>query len=92
MKDRVRRKDSDEEMMADVEEGEHVEPTAVAGEEADRDHEDFHGDEEAPTRNVRTPKNPLPEERELVAPQEGTLTAQGLVSSVFQGKRPGGSA
>ena len=45
--------DSDEEMVADVQEGEHIEPTAVAGEEADRDHEDLHDDEEAPARNVR---------------------------------------
>ena len=52
--------DSDEE-MADVQEGEHVEP----GEEHDRDQEDLHGDEEAPARNVRNPKHPPPQERGL---------------------------
>ena len=57
--------DSDEEMVADAQEGEHVEPSAVAGEEPDRDQEDLHGDEEAPARNARNPKDPLPEEREL---------------------------
>ena len=45
-------------MVQDVQDGEHVEPTAVAGEEVDRDHEDRHGDEEAPTRNVRNPQGP----------------------------------
>ena len=45
--------------------GEHVEPSAVAGEEPDRDQEDLHGDEEAPARNVGNPKDPLPEERYL---------------------------
>ena len=53
--------DSDEEMVAE----EHVESSAVAGEEPDRDQEDLPGDEEAPVRNVRNPKDPLPEEIEL---------------------------
>ena len=52
-------------MLADVQEGEHVELSAVAGEEPDRDHEDPDGDEQAPARNVTNPKDPLPEEREL---------------------------
>ena len=51
--------------MADVQEGEHVEPSAVAGDEPDRDQDDLHGDEEAPARNVRNPKDPPLEEREL---------------------------
>ena len=42
--------DSDEEMVADVQEGGHVEPSAVA------DQEDLHGPEEASARNVRNPK------------------------------------
>ena len=46
-----------EEMVEDVQEGEHVEPTAVAGRDADRDREDLHYDERAPTRNVRNPKD-----------------------------------
>ena len=37
--------DSDEQVVADVQEGEHVEPCAVAGEEPDRDHEDLQRDE-----------------------------------------------
>ena len=57
--------DSDEEMVADAQEGEHVERSAVAGEEPDRYQEDLHGDEEAPARNVRNPKDPPPEERKL---------------------------
>ena len=52
---------SSEEEMA-VQSGEHVEPTAVAGGECDRDREDQRVDEEAPARNVRNPKGPLPEE------------------------------
>ena len=51
--------------MADAQEGEHVEPPSVAEDEPDRDQEDLHGDEEAPARNVRNPKDPLPEERNL---------------------------
>ena len=57
--------ESDEEMVADAHEGEHVESSAVAEDEPDRDQEDLHGDEEAPARNVRNPKDPLPEERDL---------------------------
>ena len=57
--------ESDEEMVADAQEGEHVESSAVAEDEPDRDQEDLHGDEEAPARNVRNPKDPLPEERDL---------------------------
>ena len=57
--------DSDEEMVADAQDGEHVERSAVAGEEPDRYQEDLHGDEEAPARNVRNPKDPPPEERKL---------------------------
>ena len=57
--------ESDEEMVADAQEGEYVEPSAVAEDEPDRAQEDLHGDEEAPTRNVRNPKHPLPEERDL---------------------------
>ena len=52
-------------MWADAQEGEHVEPSAVAEDEPDRDQDDLHGDEEAPARNVRNPKDPLPEERDL---------------------------
>ena len=48
--------ESDEEMVADAEEGEHVEPSAVAEDEPDLDQEDLHGDEEAPARNVTNPK------------------------------------
>ena len=51
--------------MADAQEGEHFEPSAVAEDEPDRDQEDLHGDEEAPARNVGNPKDPLPEERDL---------------------------
>ena len=58
--------ESDEEMVADAEEGEHVEPSAVAEDKPDRDQEDLHGSEEAPARNVRNPKDPLPEERDLL--------------------------
>ena len=56
--------DSDEKMVADVQVGEHVEPTAVAGEGAGRFHAYLLGDE-ALTRSVRNPKDPVPEEREL---------------------------
>ena len=55
----------DEEMVADAQEGEHLEPSAVAKDEPDRDQEDPHGNEEAPARYVRNPKDPLPEERDL---------------------------
>ena len=64
-KDRVLRRESDEEEVADAQEGEHVEPPAVAEDEPDRDQEDLHWEEEAPARNVRNPKDPLPEERNL---------------------------
>ena len=57
--------ESDEEMVADAQEGEHVEPSAVAQNEPDPDRENLHGDEWAPARNVRNPKDPLPEERDL---------------------------
>ena len=50
--------ESDEEMVADAQEGEHVEPSAVAEDEPDRDQEDLHGDEEAPARNVWNPQKP----------------------------------
>ena len=53
--------ESDEEMVADAQEGEHVEPFAVAEDEPDQDQEDLHGDEEAQARNVRNPKDTLPE-------------------------------
>ena len=74
--------------MVDAQEGEHVEPSAVVGEEPDRDHEDLHGDVEAPARSVRNPKNPLPEERELHH-KRGQFTIQGLVPSVREGQRKG---
>ena len=60
MKDRVQRRTATRRWRQTL-----IEPSAVAGEEQDRDQEDLHGDEEAPARNVRNPKRPLPEEREL---------------------------
>ena len=42
--------ESDEEMVADTQEGEHVESSAVAEDEPERDQEDLHGDEEASIR------------------------------------------
>ena len=76
--------------MTDVQEGKHIEPSAVAGEEPDRDQEDLHGDEEAPARNVRNPKDPLLEER--AAQQQRIFTKPGLVSSVCERYRQGGPA
>ena len=70
--------DSDEEMVANVEEGEHVEPSAVAGEEPDWCHKDLHGDEEAPARNVRNPKDPPPEERKFSATEDTYHTGLGV--------------
>ena len=67
--------------MADAQEGEHVEPSAVTGEEPDRDQEDLHGDEEAPARDVRNPKDHLMEERELHN-KKRRFTMLGMVSSV----------
>ena len=83
--------ETDEEMVADAQEGEHVEPSAVAEDEPDRYQEDLHGDEEAPARNVRNPKDPLPEERDLHY-KRGQFTIQGMVSSVREGQRQGGPA
>ena len=83
--------DSDEEMVADVQEGEHVEPSAVAGEEPDRNHEDVHGDEEAPGRNVRNPKDHYPRKGSYTT-VEDIKNIQGLVSSVREGQRQGGPA
>ena len=51
--------DSDEEIVADAQEGEHVEPSAVAGEEPDRD--------QAPVRNFRNPKDRLCTTREDIS-------------------------
>ena len=54
------KENSDEDMA--VQSGEHVEPTAVAGGESDRNREDQRVDEEAPASNVRNLKDPLPVE------------------------------
>ena len=56
----------------------------------DRDQEDLHGDEEAPARNVRNPKDTLTEER--VTLQERTITVPGLLSRMRAGQRRGGPA
>ena len=59
--------DSDEETEAEDQggEGEPAAPQGVAERDVDQDCEDLHGNEEAPARSVRNPKDPLPEEKEL---------------------------
>ena len=57
--------DSDKEMEVENEGREPAAPQRVAGEAVDQDPEDLHSNEEVPTRSVRNPKGPLPEEREL---------------------------
>ena len=71
---RSSKENSDEEMA--VQSGEHVEPTAVAGGESDRNREDQRVDEEG-----QEPERPTARGR-MVAPEEATFTMKGLVSSV----------
>ena len=73
------REEGDEQMLADVQEAEHVAPSAVAGEETDRDHEDLLGDEEAPTRNVRNPNDP-PRKESYTASEDTYHTGLGVQS------------
>ena len=73
------REEGDEQMLADVQEAEHVAPSAVAGEETDRDHEDLLGDEEAPTRNVRNP-NDHPRKESYTASEDTYHTGLGVQS------------